>query len=67
MWIHARIYRAVEIIESDGGMLIECSCGGHAHVWRGDSETVVGEATCGLWVRLKRRRPWIPMACTVRR
>lgn len=69
LWLHGRLYHAIEIIESEGGLLIQCSCGGHALVRRlDDGMTSVGEATCGFWARIKRGwRPWIPTSRIVRR
>ncbi len=67
LWLHGRIYRTLDIAaDGDGGLLISCSCGGHASVRRlDDGRTAVGEVTCGLWARLKARkvrRPCVPAA-----
>lgn len=70
IWRHGRRFEPLEIVESDGGLLIHCSCGGFAQIWRlDDGMTKVGDVTCALWVRLKRvqRGPWLPEARTALR
>lgn len=63
-WLHGRLYRTVDVTpidvtpncDGEGALLIACSCGGQASIYRcDDGEAWVVVASCPRW-RLAHRR-----------
>lgn len=69
-WLHRKLYKTLDITPASdvGGLLIDCSCGGCAQVWRADDgDTVVDVATCPAWILLMKGQQRVPKALARRR